>query len=449
MPINTKIHRGGLADNAVSTDKIADDAVVATKIDDDGTGFTVGNFTNSGTLQQTGQVTLGSGGTNWTLPTARGTNNYVLTRDDSVGTGGTAWKETISAPTISSLKYSNQTSGTFVENSGQTATDPAGGDLVQLIGTHFDSTQATPADASNVAISIDGTSATSISVNSAGTEATFTAPAKTAGSYTLTATNGSGLNATTTISYDATPAWVTASAPSSSLGNFVDGTISGTDGPQIVASEDGSNLTTNYKQVTSNSDNTVITSGIAGLTVGDNGYLTGTLAGTDGATNTFYAVAHDNENQQSAIRQFHFISYDYIANSSSGNTVTNYSYGGTTYRIHVFTADGTFTTYASGTYDFLLVGGGGGGSFGGGGAGRLLWATSQTIASGSHTINVGAGGVGGESNHGATTGEPSSIGTLASPLFIAIGGGGFGRNPHDNKIEKYILERCAEEKPNI
>ena len=32
---------------------------------------------------------------------------------------------------------------------------------------------------------------------------------------------------------------------------------------------------------------------------------------------------------------------------------------------------------------------------------------------------------------------------------IAIGGGGFGRNPHDNKIEKYILERCAEEKPNI
>ena len=33
--------------------------------------------------------------------------------------------------------------------------------------------------------------------------------------------------------------------------------------------------------------------------------------------------------------------------------------------------------------------------------------------------------------------------------IIAIGGGGFGRNPHDNKIEKFILSRSSKKKPNI
>ena len=33
--------------------------------------------------------------------------------------------------------------------------------------------------------------------------------------------------------------------------------------------------------------------------------------------------------------------------------------------------------------------------------------------------------------------------------IIAIGGGGFGRNPRHNKIEKYILEQTGKETPNI
>jgi len=33
--------------------------------------------------------------------------------------------------------------------------------------------------------------------------------------------------------------------------------------------------------------------------------------------------------------------------------------------------------------------------------------------------------------------------------IIAVGGGGFGRNPHDNKIEKYILKSSNLKKPNI
>ena len=33
--------------------------------------------------------------------------------------------------------------------------------------------------------------------------------------------------------------------------------------------------------------------------------------------------------------------------------------------------------------------------------------------------------------------------------IIAIGGGGFGRNPKHNKIEKYILKQTGKEKPRI
>ena len=33
--------------------------------------------------------------------------------------------------------------------------------------------------------------------------------------------------------------------------------------------------------------------------------------------------------------------------------------------------------------------------------------------------------------------------------IIAIGGGGFGRNPNHNKIEKYILNQSEKENPNI
>ena len=97
----SKVKSESIADLGVTTAKIANDAVTATKVDDDGTGFTVGNLTNSGTLQQTGQVTLGSGGTNWTVPTARGTDGYVLSQ-----TGGTgSWVEIALAPDITALNW--------------------------------------------------------------------------------------------------------------------------------------------------------------------------------------------------------------------------------------------------------------------------------------------------------------------------------------------------------
>lgn len=397
-------------------------------------------------------LTVNSGNDSFFLPTTRGTNNYVLTRDDSVGTGGTAWKETIQNPTITGIKYSNQTSGTFAENSGQTATDPAGGDLVQLTGSHFDSTQATPADASNVAITIDGTSATSILVNSAKTEVTFAPPAKSAGSYTLTATNGSGLNATTTIVYDSVPSWTATGA----LGNFVNGsgyTNSSTPNIRIQASEGSDTIT--YRQ-TDSSGNTV-TSGVAGLTLGTSGanagYLTGTLNGTDGATNNFYAVATDAELQDtnSAPTLFNIITRAYAGYGGGTISTDTYVSG---YRLHIFnyntssTTDQTFTLYEAKTCDILVVAGGGGGGGhggGGGGAGGILFNhatnrantsnSSVSLSTGDYTIRVGSGGAVGV-NGGSTNadkqgkdGDNSSFINTSGATSInitATGGGGGG-----------------------
>ena len=93
-----------MAFSKVKTEGIADDAVTAVKVDDDGTGYTVGNLSNSGTLQQTGQVTLGSGGTNWTLPTSRGSNDkYVLQINGT--TGASTWEQSLTAPEISSHNF--------------------------------------------------------------------------------------------------------------------------------------------------------------------------------------------------------------------------------------------------------------------------------------------------------------------------------------------------------
>ena len=96
-----------MAFSKVKTDSIADDAVTAVKVDDDGTGYTVGNLTNSGTLQQTGQVTIGTGsgsGGSFTLPTARGAGDkYVLQINTT--SGAATWEESLTAPEISSHNF--------------------------------------------------------------------------------------------------------------------------------------------------------------------------------------------------------------------------------------------------------------------------------------------------------------------------------------------------------
>jgi hypothetical protein len=93
--------------------------------------------------------------------------------------------------------------------------------------------------------------------------------------------------------------------------------------------------------------------------------------------------------------------------NASGGTITTYTSGGTTYRVHTFTTNGTFTVNSlgdsSGNIDVLLVGGGGKGGdtagnnasvreygAGGGGAGGAIF-TSTTVSTTSYSLFVGSG----------------------------------------------------------
>lgn len=118
--------------------------------------------------------------------------------------------------------------------------------------------------------------------------------------------------------------------------------------------------------------------------------------------------------------------------AGTGGTVFDYSTGGTTYRVHTFYDSDTFTLNSNTTCDILLVGGGGGahGGYqspggGGGGAGGVVYYASKSLNSGSYTVNVGAGGVGGysDSNSGERTLPTAGGNTSFTGLTTAIGGG--------------------------
>jgi autotransporter-associated beta strand protein len=105
-------------------------------------------------------------------------------------------------------------------------------------------------------------------------------------------------------------------------------------------------------------------------------------------------------------------------NATGGTVTTNGDY-----RIHTFTASGTFSIPSSASADVLVVAGGGGGGGvnggGGGGAGGLIY-TQNVAISGSYSITVGAGGAGVTGTNGLN-GSNSVFGSI-----IAYGGGGGG-----------------------
>ena len=81
------------------------------------------------------------------------------------------------------------------------------------------------------------------------------------------------------------------------------------------------------------------------------------------------------------------------------------------------------TSYA---IDYLVVGGGGGGAGGaggGGGAGGFLTGTKSSLASGTYTVTIGAGGAGRTSGLYGSNGANSSFAGV-----IASGGGGGAEN---------------------
>jgi hypothetical protein len=485
MPVLTKINTNVIADNAVTAAKIpagavdADiqaDAVTSAKIAPD-IVLTGGSVTFPSV--STANLPGAGGGTNASQTATNGMLVYNTTlgmlQQRSAGT----WKGIASSPSISSFTYSDGASATAektvvglvsVSCTTQTSTTvlvpgaslgiqvgmvvagtgiPAGatvvsviedtsfvlssaatasatvtltfGGVVTITGTNFDSILA--GGSANIGVTFDGTSATSISVNSLKTIITCTPPAHAAGTISLLITNASGLTASTNFVYDEEAIFTTAAG---SLGSFPDATYTANaDAPRIQATDgegSPSALTTGFERVTSASDDTVITTTIQGLTVLTSGYLTGTLSATEGTTYPFYATAKDSQNQRTAPRLFNIIS----AYAATGGLIGT-PYG--SYRIHIFgdtsppAANATtvvnFVVSATITADILILAGGGGGAAGptwlgnggsGAGAGGMLELTSQSLAAGTYVITVGGGGAGGDQS-----GSSSSVNISGSP----------------------------------
>ena len=113
-----------------------------------------------------------------------------------------------------------------------------------------------------------------------------------------------------------------------------------------------------------------------------------------------------------------------ILSATGGNSVATDG----DYKVHTFTANGTFTIANTGygvnvsRVESLIIGGGGGGGVSGGGAGGHLHTTVHKLFGATHAVVVGAGGP--NKNNSSFTkiysnGEDSTFGGLT-----AIGGGG-------------------------
>jgi hypothetical protein len=124
-----------------------------------------------------------------------------------------------------------------------------------------------------------------------------------------------------------------------------------------------------------------------------------------------------------------------VSLSGTGNSINNVI-NDPNYKYAIFTSNGNFTIDKNLICDILVVGGGGGGGGGfgaGGGAGSLIYKTNYQLSSGTFNINIGSGGVGGNTSSGGgiqcsgTNGNDTTfINSLGTTIFNAKGGGGGG-----------------------
>jgi Putative Ig domain/IPT/TIG domain len=317
----------------------------------------------------------------------------------------TVTSTTILVPKISSINYSGST----------TAANPAGGETITVNGSGF-------ANGINVYINNIIVSVTNF-ISS--TQLTFTSPAQTAGSYSLTVMNTDGGNAgyVPGITYSALPVWSTsAGSLGSSLRNNAISTIT------LSASENAQTIT--Y----------AVTSGSLppGLSLASNGDITGTPTGSS-STYNFTVTATDPQNQTSS-RNF---SYTVTIPPTAIFTISPAVSGKTTWNLGT---DGSLSIGSAGIYTITptqtgtvlikmwgAAGGAGGSSPGGPGGyttGRYNFSnTSQSfsiVVGGGGTASLsapkGAGGGGGYSGLFLGTGTGNI--TRAGALLVAGGGGG-------------------------
>jgi len=127
-----------------------------------------------------------------------------------------------------------------------------------------------------------------------------------------------------------------------------------------------------------------------------------------------------------------------VSGNGTGGTITSYSAGGVTYKVHTLADGDSFVAPASGTIDFLIVGGGAGGWYGGGGAGGVVYGSSQSITAASYSATVGSGGSSTNNGNDSTwnsftakgggAGGNYTSGAITATTGGSGGGGGMG-NP--------------------
>jgi len=369
-------------------------------------------------------LTVNSGNDSFFLPTTRGDNNYVLTRDNSVGTGGTAWKETILTPTITSITYPTQ-NGVQATALAATGAQDTTAETLLINGQNLGTASVVP----TVQIQVSGsyvTFAGTVSCNASGTVVTCANVTKqaSADNYTLRLTHGGNNQiASTTVNFSADPSFSTASG---SLGTVITGTAMSTRTITAGSSVDWYEGTPTMPTWMSHfADGATGTSqNLAGVP---------TIGSGNSEVQNFNIIIRDSENQ-SHNRDFSLT----VNTAPTGGTIA--SSPPTGYRVHVWSTVGTnqggqFTLYGTTLCDILVIAGGGGagngsgpgeGEGGGGGAGGLVYYHQKSLSAGSYDIIVGDKGTG--STGPAARGNSGNNSRFGSLTEAAGGGGGGSRN---------------------
>ena len=232
--------------------------------------------------------------------------------------------------------------------------------------------------------------------------------------YGVRVTSSTGLEATlaSQINVDNAPTWTTASG---NIAEIYDNET-GTHATVVASDAEGDTIAYTETGGTVLATNNLTLNSVTGVIDGDP---------TDVVSPT--TISFDlraTANAKTADRAFNII----IRHSSAtgGDFIATYSYGGTTYRVHKFTANGNFILSATQSVDYLIIGGGGSGghhSGGGGGAGGLVWQTGQSLSAATYAVVVGAGGAGPGDDTPGNVGVNSSFNS-----HIALGGGAGGGN---------------------
>ena len=304
-------------------------------------------------------------------------------------------------PIVNSVSPTNFESSALPANITITGNNFVSGDTVKFIGN--DNSEITSG-------SVTVNSSTEIVAQVPNTVLSTKEPHK----VRVTTTGGLSGTLDNAFNIDAAPAFGVASG---SLGTLSDGNRAGSNLTTVTATDDEGDTVT--FSVTSGSIP-------AGLTFNTNGTFSGTAnAVGSNTTSTFTVTASDGTN--TSTRQY---TVTVNAPDASGGTETTYTSGGTTYKVHTFLSDGTFTVNNGKSMDMLIVaGGGGGGNYlgGGGGGGSVLYVRNRTISAASYTIQVGTGGSGGSSYaaHG-NQGEGSYFGSDYASTYLYARGGGAG-----------------------